>query len=103
MLIVPFKFGAIHRNLKAPPSIYVPTTPKISKKNAKSTKISNIKGNEFKIVVTNELIPGIELIVFKGLSNLITLMELIFELLRKFAIQPNEMTMKSRKFHGSLW
>lgn len=80
----------------------MPTTPNISKKNAKSTKISNMKGKEFKIVVTNELMPGMEFIVFKGLSNLITLMELMFELLRKLANQPSEMTMKSRKFQGSL-
>jgi hypothetical protein len=92
----------MHLNLRAPPRIYVPTTPNISIIKQNNIIISNINGNELRIVVTNPLIPGIELIVFKGLSILTTLNELIFELENKLLNQLNATTVKSRTFHGSL-
>jgi hypothetical protein len=92
----------MHLNLKAPPRICVPTTPNISIMKQNNTKISIINGSELRIVVIKVLIPGIELIVFKGLKILITLKELIFEPENKLLIHPKKMTVKSSTFQGSL-
>jgi len=51
----------------------VAIVPNIKSKKQNSTMISNMIGSEFKIVETNEDIPGIELIVLSGLRILITL------------------------------
>lgn len=52
--------------------------PNIINIKPKSTMISNMIGKEFKMVDTRPLIPGIELIVRRGLRILITRMADIF-------------------------
>jgi len=51
--------------------------PNITNIKQNRTMISNMIGNEFKIVETRLLIPGIELMVRSGLKILITLIALI--------------------------
>ena len=52
--------------------------PNMIKRKPKSTPISNMIGKELRIVLTRPLIPGIELIVRRGLRILITLIALMF-------------------------
>jgi hypothetical protein len=92
----------MHLNLRAPPRIYVPTTPNISIMKQNNIMMSNINGNELRIVVTNPLMPGIEFIVFKGRRILMTLNELMLEFKNKLLIQLKIITVKSSKFQGSL-
>jgi len=64
--------------------------------------ISNMIGSEFKIVETNEDIPGIELIVLSGLKILITRIADTFWSLSDALTQPAITTKKSRTFQASL-
>lgn len=64
--------GEKQRFSNNPPNSYVATVPNITKKNIKSTKISNNVGNEFSNDYTNLRIPGMELIVLKGRKIRIT-------------------------------
>ena len=57
--------------------------------------MSTIIGRLFKIVDTKELIPGIELIVLKGLRILITLIAEISDSDKPKLTQPNTTTKKS--------
>ena len=59
------------------------------------TMMSNMIGSEFKIVETNEDIPGIELIVLSGLRILITLTAEMFYSSISFETQPKITTKKS--------
>jgi hypothetical protein len=69
--------------------------PNITNKKPKSTPISNMIGNELRIVETRPLMPGIELIVRKGLRILMTLMAETFCALMRALTQPRMTTMKS--------
>ena len=46
--------------------------------NTKRTMISNMMGSELRMVETKLLIPGMELMVLRGLKSLMTLMAEIF-------------------------
>jgi hypothetical protein len=52
--------------------------PNMMSMKQKSTMISNMIGSEFRIVDTKLLMPGMELIVLRGLNNLITLIADMF-------------------------
>ena len=69
--------------------------PNITNKKPKSTPISNIIGKELRIVDTRPLMPGIELIVRKGLRILITLIAETFYALIRALTQPRMTTIKS--------
>jgi hypothetical protein len=69
--------------------------PNITSRKPKSTPISNIIGKEFKMVETKPLMPGIELIVLRGLNIRMTLMAEMFWASSNELTQPRITTMKS--------
>lgn len=69
---------AKHLFSSLPPKSYVKIVPNMMSMKQKSTMMSNMIGKLFKIVETKLLIPGIELMVLKGLRSLITLIAEMF-------------------------
>ena len=69
---------AKHLFSSLPPKSWVKIVPNMMSMKQKSTMMSNIIGKLFRIVETKLLIPGIELIVLKGLRSLITLIAEMF-------------------------
>ena len=64
--------------------------------------MSNMTGKEVRMVETRELIPGMELIVRKGLMILTTLIADTLLFCKRKETQPSITTEKSRMFHASL-
>lgn len=62
-----------HLFSRVPPNSYVAIVPNIVRKKVNKMKTSNIVGRELNNAWTNFFILGIELIVLKGLSILMTL------------------------------
>ena len=84
-----------HRLSMEPPKSYVPTVPKIIRKNEKRRKTSNIAGSEFKMACTSFFILGIELMVLSGLNTRITLIADILLDVISMLTQPIMTTVKS--------
>jgi hypothetical protein len=80
----------------------VKIVPNITSMNMNKTMMSNMIGNELRIVDTKLLIPGIELIVLSGLNSLKTLIAVTFSTEITSEIHPKMTTRKSRMFQESL-
>lgn len=86
---------AKHLLYKWPPRSYVAIVPNMTSIKQKRIMMSTIIGKLFKMVDTKELIPGIELIVLKGLRILITLIAEISDSDKPKLTQPKTTTKKS--------
>jgi hypothetical protein len=80
----------------------VKIVPNMTSINMKRTMISNMMGKEFRMVETKLLIPGIELMVLKGLKSLKTLIAVTFSTEITNYNHPRMTTRKSRIFQESL-